>query len=178
MRVILGVLLSLLLLSRAANGQSLVVQGAAGPTLTDTGYSLAAGLGFTPASRLTVLFGVEQTHLFSRVTSDGRGGGSAFRGGTLTFGSAELRVALLGRDRPSPYVVGGYGQGVSRPNVNERFPEAVSNSARVLFVGGGIQVPLRERINIFGDVRMTFGAEGNDGIIAFVPVRVGVAWRF
>ena len=96
----------------------------------------------------------------------------------LQVGRNAAAMTLLGRDRPSPYVVGGYGQGVSRPNVNERFPEAVSNSARVLFAGGGIQVPLRERINIFGDVRMTFGAEGNDGIIAFVPVRVGVAWRF
>jgi hypothetical protein len=176
--VIFGVMLSLLLLSSAANGQSLVLHGAGGPTLTDSGYSLAAGIGFSPASRLTVLFGVEQTHLFSRVTGDGRGGGSAFRGGTLTFGSAELRVTLLGRDRPSPYLLGGYGQGVSRPNVNDRFPDEVTNSARILFAGGGIQVPVRERLTIFGDVRMSFGAEGNDGIIAFVPVRVGVAWRF
>jgi hypothetical protein len=178
MRVIVGALLPLLLLSSAASAQSLVVQGSAGPTLTDGGYSVAANVGFSPLSRLTVLFGVEQTHLFSRFTSDGRGGGNAFRGGTLTFASAELRATLLGRDRTSPYVFGGYGHGVSRPNVNERFPNEVTNTARVLFVGGGIQVPVRDRINIFGDVRLAFGTEGNDGIIAFVPVRVGVAWRF
>jgi hypothetical protein len=39
-------------------------------------------------------------------------------------------------------------------------------------------VPLRERISVFGDVRMTVGVEGDDGVLAFAPVRAGVVWRF
>jgi hypothetical protein len=44
-RVISGLTLSLLLVSAAASGQSVVLQGSAGPTLIDSGYSLAAGIG-------------------------------------------------------------------------------------------------------------------------------------
>ena len=146
--------------------------------ITDAGHSVAAGIGFSPTSRLTLLFDVQRTHLSSQFTSDGRGGGSAFRGGTVTLAAAELRATILGHDRVSPYVFGGAGAGMSRPNVNERFPTPVTNNARALFVGGGIQVPLRGGISMFGDVRMVFGVEGNDGILAFAPVRAGVAWRF
>ena len=179
MRAISVAVLSLLLFSSPASGQALVLQGSAGPTITDSGHSLAAGIGFSPTSRLTVFFGVERTHLSSRLTTDDQGRvSSAFRGGTITFAAAELRATLLRRDRLSPYVLGGFGAGVSRPNVNEMFPDRVTNSARVLFVGGGVHVPLRPRISVFGDVRMVFGAEGNEGIVAFAPVRAGVAWRF
>jgi hypothetical protein len=169
---------SIWLVSNTVSGQSLELQGSAGPTVTDSGYSLAAGIGFSPTSRLTLLFGVERTHLSSRFTSDGRGGGAAFRGGSFTLAAAELRATILGRDRVSPYVFGGYAVGVSRPNVNEIFPHSVTNNAHALFVGGGIQVPLRERLSVFGDIRMVFGVEGNDGIVAFAPVRAGIAWRF
>ena len=78
----------------------------------------------------------------------------------------------------SPYVLGGYAAGVSRPNVDEMFPHVVTNDARALFVGGGIQVPLGDRISAFGDIRMVFGVEGNEQILAFAPVRAGMAWRF
>jgi hypothetical protein len=178
--VIYGAVLMLLLVSGTASGQSLVLHGSAGPTITDSGHSLAAGMGFSPTSRLTVLLNVERTHVSSRFTSsNGRGNlTAAFRGGTVTFAAAELRATLLGRDRVSPYVFGGYGAGVSRPNINEIFPNRVSNSARVLFVGGGIHVPVRRRFSVFGDVRMVFGIEGNEGVLAFAPVRAGVAWRF
>jgi opacity protein-like surface antigen len=172
-----GVLL-LLLVSSPVSGQSLVLQGSAGPTLSDAGYSVAAGIGFSPTSRLTVSLDVERTHLFSTFTSDGRGGSSAFRGGTVTLAAAELRVTLRGHDRASPYVFGGLAAGVSRPNVNEHFPNRVTNAARALFYGGGIQVPLHRRISVFGDARVVVGGEGNDGVLALIPVRAGVAWRF
>jgi hypothetical protein len=171
-------MLSLLLVSAAASGQSLVAQGSAGPTITDAGHSVAVGIGVSATSRLSVLFGLEQTHLASRFTSDGRGSGSAFRGGTATLGTAELRATIFDRDRVSPYVLGGVGAGVSRPNVNAMFPNRVSNSARVLFFGGGIQVPLRDRLSVVADVRMVFGPEGTEGILAFAPVRAGVSFRF
>ena len=54
----------------------------------------------------------------------------------------------------------------------------MTNQVRVLFVGSGIHLPLRERISVFGDVRMVFGAEGHEGIVAYGTVRAGVAWRF
>jgi hypothetical protein len=175
--VISGLTLSLLLVSSTTSAQSLVLQGSAGPTLIDSGYSLAAGIGFTPNSRVTILFNVERTHLSSRFSSDGRGGGSAFRGGTMTFAAGELRASLRARDRVSPYVLGGFGAGVSRPNVNETFPEPVTNNVRAFFFGGGIHVPLRERVSVFADVRMIVGAEAGE-LLAIAPVRAGVAWRF
>ena len=179
MRGIPGLMLSVLLVSSHASGQSVVLQGSAGPTITDAGYSAAAGIGLSATSRLTVLFGVERAHLSSRFTTDSLGRlTSALRGGTLTFGAAEVRATLLRRDRVSPYALGGFGAGVSRPHVNDRFPDRVTNQARVLFAGGGLHVPFGERISVFGDVRMVFGAEGLEGIVAFAPVRAGVAWRF
>ena len=178
MRVISGAVLFLLLVSSTASAQSWVVQGSAGPTITDPGHSLGIGIGFSPTSRLTIQFDVERTNLYSQVTSDGRGGDSAFRGGEVTFAAAELRATLLGLDRVSPYVFGGAGGGVSRPHVNERFPDAVTNQARVLFAGGGIHVPLGKRISMFADVRMVFGLEGDDGILGYAPVHAGLAWRF
>ena len=179
MRPILCLMFSLFVASSMASAQSLVVHGSAGPTITDAGHSLAAGIGFSPNSRLTVLLGVERTHLSSRFTTDSRGHViSALRGGTITFAAAEVRATLLRRERVTPYLLGGFGVGVSRPNVNEVFTSRVTNQARVLFVGGGVQVPLRDRISVFGDVRMVFGAEGNEGIVAYAPLRAGVAWRF
>jgi hypothetical protein len=105
-----------------------VLQGSAGPTLIDNGYSLAGGIGVSPTSHLTVLFDVERTHLSSRSRSDGRGGFAGFRGGTLTLGSAQLRVTPFGRDRIGPYGLVGFAAGVSRPNVNEMFPDPVTTT--------------------------------------------------
>ena len=70
MRVIPGlVCLLLLVYPRIASGQAIVLHGSAGPTLIDTGHSLAAGVGFSPASHVTVLFDLERTHLSSRLRS-------------------------------------------------------------------------------------------------------------
>jgi hypothetical protein len=53
-----------------ANGQSFALHGAAGPTLIDSGYSLAAGIGFSPTSHITILLGIERTRLATRVRSE------------------------------------------------------------------------------------------------------------
>ena len=159
-----------------ANGQSLVLQASAGPTLIDTGYSLSAGVGLSPTSHLTVLFDVERTNLSSRLSSDGRGGFTGFRGGTLTLGSAQLRVTF-GRDRVGPYGLVGFAAGKSRPNVNEMFPNPVTNDVRAMVFGGGIHVPLKERVSLFADGRMMIGAEAGE-LLAVAPIRAGVAWRF
>jgi hypothetical protein len=173
------VLLSLLLLTfpRTATAQSFVVQGSAGPTLVDSGYSVAGGLGFSPSSRLTFLLDLERTHLSTRSSSDGRGGFSSFRGGTLTLASAQVRVTPLGLDRVGPYGLAGFAAGVSKPNVNETFPDPVSNDVRALFFGGGIHVPLKPRLNLFADARMMVGAEAGE-LLAVAPIRAGIAWRF
>ena len=178
MRVIPVLVLILLLATPCvASAQSFVVQGSAGPTLVDSGYSLSGGVGFWPTSRLAVLFDIERTHLSSRLSSDGRGGFTGFRGGTLTLGSAQLRVTPFGRDRVGPYGLVGIAAGVSRPNVNELFPDPVTNDVRAMFFGGGIHVPIKESISFFADGRMMIGAEAGE-LLAVAPIRAGVAWRF
>ena len=160
-----------------AHSQSVVVQGSAGPTLVNGGYSLAVGAGWRPWSRVTLSVNVERTHLSSRERSDGRGGRAGFRGGTLTLGAAELSVALFARDRVTPYVLAGYAAGVSRPNVNRMFPVRVTNDVQAVFGGAGIHVPLRPQISLFADARLMLGEEANE-LLAVAPLRIGLSWRF
>jgi hypothetical protein len=169
----------LLLMPPIATAQSFELHGSAGPTLTDAGYSLAAGVGLSPISRLTFLVDVEQTHLSTRVETDPRGSITTFRGGTVTLGTAALRVSLFGRDRIGPYAIAGFGAGVSKPNVTPTFPNRVTNNVFAPFVGGGFQVPLNEHLTIFADGRMMLvvGRE-SDELLGVAPIRGGVAWRF
>jgi hypothetical protein len=161
----------------AARAQLFTVHGAAGPTLVDRGYTLVAGGGIVPTRHLSVLFDVERTHLSSRSTSDGRGGTSEFRGGTLTLGSAQLRVAPFGHGRLGPYGLAGVAAGVSRPNVNEAFPTRVTNDVWAIFFGGGLFVPLTDQLNAYVDGRMLVGDEAGE-LLAVLPIRGGLAWRF
>ena len=120
----------LLLMSPAiARGQTWMVHGAAGPTVTDPGYSLAAGAGFSPTSRLTILFSAERTHLSSQFRTYPEGFTSAFRGGTLTLATGEMRFALLGRHRVGPYVLTGVAAGASRPNVTPHLSDPGDESS-------------------------------------------------
>jgi hypothetical protein len=166
-----------LLYPGTASGQSFLLEASAGPTVVDAGYGVSAGVGFMPASRVALSFELERTHLSSRLRTDGRGSISGFRGGTLTLASGELRVGLFGRDRIGPYGLAGFAAGVSRPNVNEMFPDSVTNDVRAVFFGGGIHVPVKERFSLFADARMMLGAEAGD-LLAVAPIRAGVAWHF
>jgi hypothetical protein len=172
------ILAALLWLARPGivTGQSFELHGSAGPTLVDRGYSLAGGVGLFPTSHIGIVVDVERTHLVSRerITPDSA---SRFRGGTLTLASAQLRVAPLGRDRVGPYGMVGFAAGVSRPNVNEAFPNPVTNDVRAVFFGGGLEVPLRTGLSLFADGRMMLGAEAGE-LLAVAPIRAGVAWRF
>jgi hypothetical protein len=170
-------LLIMLASSGVASGQSFDLRGSAGPTLIDGGYSLTAGAGFSPISRVTLVGFVERTHLSSQLRSDGRGGVAGYRGGTLTLGAAEVQVALFPRDRIGPYALAGFAAGMSRPNVTATFPDPVRNDVRAMFFGGGINVPLSNRLSVFADARMMIGAEAGE-LLAVVPVRGGLAWRF
>jgi hypothetical protein len=169
--------LMLLISPGVANGQSFELYASAGPTITDTGNSFAAGVGVSPTSRLSIGFSFERTHLSSRTSREGNVV-SSFRGGTLLLGTAELRFAPFGRGRFGPFGVVGVAAGVSHPNVNDMFPNRVTNRVGAMFLGGGINVPLGERFAMFADARMMFGAEGVEGIVAVAPVRAGIAWRF
>ena len=155
---------------------SVSIQAAAGPTLVDTGHNLSAAVGFSPISRVTFLLDVQRTRLSSRSTRNERSS-TEFRGGTMTAVSGEVRVGLWPARRVTPYVLGGFGAGTSRPTVNEAFPERVTNDVRFVFVGGGVHVPLRARLSIFGDARLLVGTEAGE-TLAILPVRVGIAWRF
>lgn len=66
---------------------------------------------------------------------------------------------------------------MARPTVNDRFPDPVTNDVRFVSFGGGVHVPLRERLSLFGDARLLVGTEANE-MLAIVSVRVGVSWRF
>ena len=160
----------------AAHGQSFELYGSAGPTITDAGLSVAAGVGVSPTSQLTLLASIERTHLSSQIRETDSA--SYFRGGTYLLGSAELRFAPRGRDRFGPFAVAGFAAGVSRPNVNEVFRTPATNGARAVFGGGGVLVPLGQRLTASAEVRMLIGTDGSEGIVAVAPVRVGVAWRF
>ncbi|MGE3513334.1 MAG: hypothetical protein AB7N65_31125, partial [Vicinamibacterales bacterium] len=150
---IIPLMASLLLLAcpLSAEAQSLVLQASAGPTLVDPGFSVAAGLGVAPFSRVDLLVEIERTYLATRSSSDGRGGGSSFRGGTGILATGLARVMPLGRTRIRPYGVAGFAAGYSRPTVNAQFPDPVTNDVRALVVGGGILVPFRERVHLFAD---------------------------
>lgn len=147
--------------------------------MTDAGYSVAAGVGFSPTSRLTFLVDVERTHLSTQVETDPRGSITTFRGGAVTLGTAALRVSVFGLDRIGPYAIAGFGAGVSKPHVTPTFPTRVTNNVYAPFVGGGFQVPLNDRLTIFADGRMMLvvGTE-SDELLGVAPIRAGVTWRF
>jgi hypothetical protein len=179
-RIIPGVVTLLLLTFPAvSSAQTVALHGSAGPTMTDPGHSLAAGLEFSPASHLTFLVDFDQTHLQSRIETHERGVTSAFRGGTVTLVAPALRLSVLGNDRVGPYGLVGLAAGVSRPNVTDLFPNEVSHEVLAPFFGGGIQVPLRNHLAFFAEARMMLvvGKEA-DELFALAPFRAGVAWRF
>lgn len=178
MRLTLVVALVLLFgVPAPGRGQSVDVHGSAGPTLVDRGYSVAGGFGWSPWSRLTLTADIERTELSTRVSSDGRGGGSVFRGGTIVLGAAGVRVALFPPHRLTPYVVAGVAAGRSRPAVNPQFPSVVTNDARALFAGGGVEAPFGPHLGLFVDGRVQIGGDGGE-TLALAPLRAGLRWRF
>ncbi len=179
MRIIPGVFIAVLFATPSiARAQGVSVHAAVGPTLADSGYSLAGGFGLSPTSRITLMGNVERSHLPSR-RKESSGSISHFRGGTFTLGSAELRVSLFPRDRVSPYGLVGFAGGRSRPNVTDIFPTPIVNTVYAPFAGGGVQVPLGTRLSLFADVRLALlvGTESDD-LYALTPLRTGFSWRF
>lgn len=181
------ILLLLLFIPYVATGQTpdssrpgldrFSVQLGAGPLLNSGGHTLSAAFGFSPISRLDFVVNVERDHLPFKEESFG-GSFSRTRGGTFTTVSGEVRASVLPPHRASPYGFAGIGVGESRPTVNDAFPDPVRNDLRVMYFGGGLRVPIRGGLSVFGDARAMLALEGGDGLMGIVPVRVGLAWRF
>lgn len=154
------------------------VEGAAGLQVYYDGSAQSVAFGFSPNRSLTVLVSAERTHIQDRVAlyEDGY---SAERGGTEQFVTGGVRYAFLTRRRVAPYVLGGIGCGISRPNVNEFFPDRKERNIHVLYYGGGVRIPVGPRFDAFVDARFIMSAEAaTDYFGVRMPVRGGVAWRF
>jgi len=180
MRKITCLALLILLASEGiANAQSWGVHGSAGPTLRDPGYSVAAGVELSPARYVAFVFNIERTHLADHVSHDGDVT-STFRGATLTLGTAELRVTPFGNHRLGPYGLFGTGAGVARANEAARFPgEGTTGRVRSVFMGGGLHVPIHERLTVFAEFRMMLvGEVEGEGLVGAGPLRAGLAWSF
>jgi len=151
-------------------------QGGVGTNLNGGGNSQSLAGGFWVADRVGFLVGAERIHLPTEVNTDDNVS-SATRGGTTTFISGEVRWLPFTSTRVSPYLLAGAGRGTSRPNVNDIFPDPVTNDATVVFSGGGIQAPITEHLSVFGDMRFMIHIE-RDSPYLFLPIRGGLVWRF
>ena len=106
-------------------------------------------------------------------------GYSATRGATTRFVSGEFRYVPVTYKRVSPYVIAVVGLGVSRPNVNEFFPDRVKHKVTLRGPGFGGSVLLTEHLSAFADMRFMFQSRsGEPDAGGFGPVRGGLAWRF
>lgn len=148
----------------------------AGTMINGGGNTQSLSVGFWPAARIGFVVSAERIHLPTDVNYYANGY-DATRGGTTTFVAGELRWLPFTASRVSPYVFAGAGRGTARLNVNEFFPDPVSNPAMLFFFGGGLQVPAGEHLSVFADVSMT-GQLERDVPYLFVPARAGIAWRF
>jgi hypothetical protein len=153
-------------------GIGVSLQGTIGTQINAPGNNQSISIGFSPNERLDLLIGAERIHLSTEVTRFG-----ATRGGTTTFVSGEVRLSPVTINGFSPYLLGGLGAGRSRPNVNDLFPNAVTNSVWLIFGGGGVRFSVTDRFSVFADLRAGMQGE-RDSIFLLLPVRGGVAWRF
>ena len=120
----------------------------------------------------------ERSHVPTDVTffDDGY---SATRGATTRFVSGEFRYVPVTFKRLSPYVIVGIGRGVSRPNVNDLFPDRVTHEVTLQFPGFGGRVDVTEHLSAFADLRFMFQSRaGEPDAGMFGPIRGGLAWRF
>ena len=153
------------------------VEGAAGVQLQYTGTVQTVAVGFAPTRSLTLLFGAERSRTDDkvRIYPDGY---SAERGGLVEFVSGEVRYAFFATRRVAPYVVGGIGRGVERPNVNELFPHGVDRNMVAIYYGGGARIPLHRRLDTFVDWRLIIMGDDAAEMAVLGPLRAGISFRF
>ena len=153
------------------------VEGAAGVQIQYTGTIQSVAFGFAPTRSLTFLVGAERSRTDDEIEfyPDGY---SSTRGGRVEFVSAEVRYAFFAHKRVSPYVVGGGGRGMERPNVNEFFPYGVDRSIVVIYYGGGARIPVHRRLDAFADWRLIITGDDASEMAVLGPLRAGLAFRF
>jgi hypothetical protein len=162
----------------AAREPRFSLEAAAGFQVYYTGDAELVAFGVAPTRSLTFLITAQRSHVEDEIRLYPNGY-DAERGGTEQFVAGELRYAFLPRKRVSPYVVFGAGGGISRPNVNEFFPDRKQREIGVFFYGGGVRMPVRPWLDAFVDTRLIMAAEAKSDFFAVrYPVRAGVAWRF
>ena len=122
-------------------GIGVSVQGAIGSHFGDGGDTQSIALGVWFGERFGVVVNAERSHVPTDVTfyEDGY---AATRGATTRFVSGEFRYVPVTYKRVSPYVLVVVGFGVSRPNVNEFFPDRVEHNVTLLGPGFGGSVLL------------------------------------
>jgi hypothetical protein len=159
-------------------GTGVSVQGAFGSHIKGGGNTQTLSVGYSPDERIGFLLSAERLHLPTEIKRYEHGFG-ATRGGTTTFISGEVRLSPFMFNRMSPYGLVGVGRGISRPNVNDIFPDPVKRNAALLFAGGGVRLTLTERLSAFADMRFMLQVDRTEtGVFLFLPVRGGVAWTF
>jgi hypothetical protein len=104
-------------------------------------------------------------------------GFSVSRHGTVTFLSGEVRFLPVTFGRAAPTRSPAPARGRSRLNVNQHFPDPVTNRATQVFAGGSVRVAVTRQLSVVGDVRLVLQSERGE-LGAFAPVRAGLAWRF
>lgn len=148
----------------------------AGSHLREGGDTEVISFGYTLPEALTVLVSVERNHVPTRVERHANGY-SASRGGTVTLISGELRYTFAEASKISPFVFAGAGAGRSRPNVNDIFPESVTNLARGAYAGGGVLVSVTPALALSVEAKSQLMVE-RDSVGLLLPIRAGVTWRF
>lgn len=159
-------------------GTGISLQSALGGNISGGGDSRSISVGFSPDERVELLVSVERLHVPTRVNRYQNGFGVS-RGGTTQFVAGEVRYSPVRFNRVSPYVLGGVGRGTARPNVNEYFSDHHRYSAGLVFVGGGVRLPVTGHLSAYADVRCVLQLDTSEaGVFGFLPVRGGLAWRF
>jgi len=159
-------------------GMSVSVQGAVGTNLGDGGDSEAVSVVVLFRERFGFVINAERSHIPTDVTFF-ENGYSASRGGTVTSVSGDFRYVPVTYKGVSPHVTVGFGLGVSRPNVNEFFPNRIEHNVILQFFGGGVSVRMTEHVSAFADFRVVaLHRRGEPDAGIFGPIRGGLAWRF
>jgi hypothetical protein len=159
-------------------GVGVSVQGAVGSHIGDGGNAQSLSLGVSFGEHFGVVVNAERSHVPTDVTFF-ENGYSTTRGATTRFISGEFRYVPITFKRISPYVIAGLGRGVSRPNVNEYFPNRVTHKVTLQFPGFGASVLVTDHLSAFADIRFMFQSRsGEPDAGGFGPVRGGLAWRF
>jgi hypothetical protein len=161
--------------ARNTGAAKLTLEGTAGLT-TQGGYVQSASLGFSPSPWVTLLVQGERFHVPTRHRTFSNGS-STTRGFTSLLLGGEVRVGLPTSGRVSGYAALGVGGGAWGSNVDQHFSERDSGPVYAGNVGGGVRIRVRPNLSVVADARLALALAG-DSLLAYVPIRGGLAWDF